>query len=203
MQEFFTYTIDTYPLLAPITFILLRSLAIIIPPIPGAYLDVAGIAAFGWWYGFVLAEAGIMLGAVVAFSIARRFGEPVVARFAVLQNVVEWEKRLSEKKKFWALVLIRLPTNSIFDYISYAAGLMRIGFFKFFLSTLIGNVPGLFIFFYFGGLFYQNSAYYFIVGFVSLAIIGSLVSKKWNITEFFMKTLTKHEPPPETNEKPE
>ena len=150
MQEILVSLFLNYPIFAPVIFIIIRPLAIIIPPIPGILIDLPGIVTFGWFWGFIYAEAGIMLGAMIAFLIARRFKEPVVKRIVSLQKIEEWENKLSEKQKFWTLVAIRLPTNALFDYISYAAGFTRISSIKFFFSTLLGNIPSVFLVFYFG-----------------------------------------------------
>src|SRR3989338_4158786 len=177
MQEALQQFLNNYPVLAPTVFVIVRSLAIIIPPIPGAFIDLAGIAAFGPLAAFFLGEAGLMLGAVVAFLIARRFREPAVRRFASLAGITRWEESISEAKKFWTLGLIRLPANAFFDYISYAAGLTKIGFWKFSFSTLIGNLPGTVIFFLVGGTFYRSRTYYFVVFVVSLAVVTLVTAK--------------------------
>lgn len=177
MQEGLQQFLANHELLAPVVFVALRALAIIIPPIPGAFVDLAGIAAFGPIRGFLYGEAGLMLGAVVAFGIARRFREPVVRRFTSLEKLTEWEKSISEASKFWTLVLLRIPTNALFDYLSYAAGLTRVGFWQFFFSTLIGNLPGTIMFYLIGGAFYQSGFYYFLVFAVTLIIMGLIAGK--------------------------
>ena len=184
MQEALTEFLKNYPLLSPAIFIVVRALAIIIPPIPGAFVDIAGLVFFGWVKSLILAEIGIMLGAMASFAIARRFREPAVRKFVSLEKVISWEKNLSEKKRFWGFVGLRLMTNSLFDYISYAAGLSTMSVAKFFLASFIGSIPGLLIFYYFGGLFYQNSIYYLLVFLTTLFILGSVVSKKLNIFDF-------------------
>lgn len=177
MQEALIQFLAAHSILAPIIFILLRSTAIIIPPIPGLIFDLVGIAVFGPVLGFIYAEIGIMLGAMIAFGIARKFREPVVKHFVSLQKLNQWEKTLSENKKFWMLVAIRLPTNAFFDYISYAAGLTKISASKFFLSTLISNIPMMALVYYFGGLSFQKGLYY-ILAFVAAVLIWIFVLGK-------------------------
>ena len=187
MQETLTEFLKNYPLLSPAIFVALRALAIIIPPIPGAFVDIAGLISFGWVKSLFLAEAGIMLGAMASFMIARRFREPVVAKFVSLERVISWEKNLSERKRFWGFVGLRLMTNSLFDYISYAAGLSTMSAAKFFLASFIGSIPGLFVFYYFGGLFYHNSVYYLLVFFATLLVAGAVFAKKEKLAEYLFK----------------
>lgn len=179
MQEALIQFFLAHSILAPIIFIFLRSTAIIIPPIPGLVFDLVGIAVFGPVLGFIYAEIGIMLGAMIAFGIARKFREPVVKHFVSLQKLNQWEKTLSENKKFWMLVAIRLPTNAFFDYISYAAGLTKISASKFFLSTLISNIPMMALVYYFGGLSFQKGLYYILAFVVAVLIWIFVLGKKF------------------------
>ncbi len=175
------------PVLAPVIFIIIRSLAIIIPPVPGILIDLSGIVVFGWLWGFIYAETGIMLGAMAAFLIAKRFRESAVKRIVSLRKIEEWENKLSENQKFWALVAVRLPANFLFDIISYAAGFTRVGAIKFFFSTLLGNVPSVFLIFYFGGLSFQGGFYYLITFLVALSIIWVVFRKEFRFNERVIK----------------
>ncbi|MFA4881125.1 MAG: VTT domain-containing protein [Candidatus Doudnabacteria bacterium] len=186
MQETLVQFFKNYPIVAPIIFILLRSVAVIIPPIPGLVFDLVGIAVFGPLVGFIYAETGVVLGAMVAFYIARRFREPMVKRFVSLQKVNKWEQTVSERKKFWALVAIRLPTNTFFDYISYGAGLTTIKAGKFFLSTLIGNMPMMLVIYFLGGLAFQKGFYYIVMFVLAVLIWIFLFGNKFY--RFFLRT---------------
>ena len=178
MQEFLISFLSEYKILAPFIFIIIRSISIIIPPIPGIVFDFIGIIAFGRILGFIYAEIGIMLGAMIAFWIARKFREPVIRRITLLRKVHEWEDTVSEKKKFWTLVTIRLPTSPIFDYVSYAAGLTKIRTSKFFLSTLIGSIPLMVLIYYFGGVSFQKGPYYATVFVIALFTLWIIFGRK-------------------------
>ncbi len=186
MQEFLVQLLSDYKIVAPFIFIIVRSTSTIIPPIPGIVFDVIGIIAFGKILGFIYAEIGVMLGAMVAFWIARTFREPIVKRITFLQKVQEWESTVSEKKKFWTLVAIRLPTSPIFDYVSYAAGLTKISPSKFFFSSLLGNAPIMFLIYYFGGISFQKGIYYAVAFLVALFILLIIFGRK-----SFIKRLAK------------
>lgn len=171
MQEFLSQLYIQYPVAAPLIFIIIRSLAIIIPPITGTAMDLPAILIFGWVEGFIYAEIGVMFGTLVSFLIARKFREPVVKRFVTLQHLHKWEAELSESKKFWYLVILRFLTSPFFDYITYAAGFTRIGFGKFMLSTFIGTLPIMLGTYYFGGKFLDKGTYaaaFFIIAIIIL-----------------------------------
>ncbi|MCI0619483.1 VTT domain-containing protein [Candidatus Wolfebacteria bacterium] len=171
MEEFAQNILGTYPVLAPLLFVLLRTLPIVIPPLPGIILDFLGITLFGWLQGFLLAGVGVMLGSMIAFSIARTFREPLVRRFIPLQKLHTWEDRYSETRKFWGLVLLRITTAPAFDYVCYAAGLTKISATRFFLTTFLSATPLGFLIYYFGGMSFAQGPYGIAVYIVSLVLL--------------------------------
>ncbi|MBI3334966.1 MAG: TVP38/TMEM64 family protein [Candidatus Portnoybacteria bacterium] len=184
MQDFLAQLLSNHPIAAPIIFILVRSLSIIIPPIPGAAMDLAAIPLFGWLWGFLYAQVGIMLGVTVAFWIARIFREPAVKRIATLQKIHEWEAKLSKRKEFLLLLALRLPTG-FFDYLSWVAGLTKVSFISFFFATLIGELPPIFLFYYFGGLAFQKGIYYVIAFIVAIIVLAFVVGKERFLKEVY------------------
>lgn len=143
-------------ILAAVLFVLLRATAIVVPPIPGALLDIPAVQIFGWAWAFVLSEMGTMLGALIAFTLGRTLRITKlglwVGKLLRIEVIKEWEKRLSAEDRFLGWVALRLPTNAAFDYISYAAGLTNCSVAMFFWSTLIGNIPVVFSFFVVAGV---------------------------------------------------
>lgn len=183
MEAYLSSFLAGYPVLAPALFIVLRAIPVIIPPIPGALFDLVGVALFGWQLGLGLALTGGLLGAAISFYIARYFRERAVRYFVPLQKLHELEAKYSERKKFWALVGLRVITSPFFDYANYAAGLTRIRFPTFILATFIGVLPFAFIIYYFGSLaLFQGPlfALMFFAGIaITLALMGGIVLKKW------------------------
>ena len=182
-MDFFKELILTYPTFAPVLFVIVRAISIVIPPVPGVAMDLMGIWAFGWVYGFILGESGTLLGSFVAFWLARKFREPLVRRVAPLRVVEEWEGKYSERQKFWALVGIRLVAIPLFDYISFAAGLTKLKWTTFLSSTLVGTLPTMFILYYFGDLAF-NKGLYFGVAFIAGLFVLWLVYKKMNLGRY-------------------
>ena len=139
-----------YPLLAPLLFVLARAVPIIIPPIPGIGFDLIGIILFGWQWGLVFGLLGGMLGSAVAFYLTRRHRAWVLARMPLLATLHALEDRYSERQKFWTLVGVRLLTSPMFDYVNYVAGLTKMRFRSYMLSTFLGVLPYAFCVYYFG-----------------------------------------------------
>ena len=163
-----------YPLLAPLLFVLLRSVPVIIPPIPGVGFDLLGIALFGWQYGLILALLGGHLGSVIAFYLARRHRAFVARHVHALSALHALEEQYSERQKFWTLVGVRFMTSPLFDYVNYIAGLTKMSFSKYLLSTFIGIFPYAFCIYYFGQRMLQMGWVYAVFAFVGLLILLSL-----------------------------
>jgi len=157
-------------ILSAIIFIFLRMVSVVFPPLPGFVFDLIGIAVFGKWIGLILGEIAIMLGACLAFFIARKYQKRVVKKFTPLTSLNGWVEKLSGKDQFFSLLILRLLTNLFFDVINYAAGLTKIKFSKFFWASFFGSAPGMFLFYYFGGTAKQLGLEYFI-GFVALSLL--------------------------------
>lgn len=152
MLEFFKQILIDYPIAAPVIFIIVRTIPVIIPPIPGLLLDTIGIAIFGWFYGFILAEIAIMIASMISFYIGRRFREPFLKKFIPIQQIHSFEDKLSEKEKFLGLITLRFVSSPFFDIINYVAGLTKIKYSTYFFATLIVTAPLGFMIYYFGEL---------------------------------------------------
>lgn len=171
-----------HPFVAPIVIILWRIIAIVIPPLPGGVLSLALIPILGWFPSFIYATIGLMIGASMAFLLARRFREKLVQKFVPLQDLHKWQNKLSGKKEFLTFLIIRITTESAMDFISYIAGMSKISFNKFFWATLIAILPNA-LFYYLGesifkGLSYGNSILPGIVTLIFIILIYYIIRKK-------------------------
>ncbi len=171
--------------LAPIISIFLRTAAIVIAPIPGTPIDLLNLAFFGKMAGFIYAEISIILGSCINFFIARKFGEPVVKKFISLEKIHIWEERINQKSGFWGLVFIRMATILIFDYISYVAGLTKMNFRKFFITSLLSSIPPVAAFYYLGGIILEREFFLTIVLILPFIVIFYLFEKGKIFRKFY------------------
>ncbi len=118
---------------APLAFILLKILTIVIAPISGSPLYPLVGLFFGFWPGLLYVALGDYLGYTIAFFISRIFGRDRVERYmlhgehgrlALLVNT------MSTAKGFFQACLVGFPLPEI---LSYAAGLSRLSYWKFIL----------------------------------------------------------------------
>ena len=157
--------------LAPVISIIFRTASIILAPLPGTPIDLINIALFGKITGFIYAEISIIVGGMINFWIGRRFREPVLKSFIPLDKIQIWEERLGEKTGFWGLIFIRMITSPIFDYLSYVAGLTKMSYSRFFITSLIASIPPMAAFYYLGGVFLERGFYWALILIVPLFFI--------------------------------
>ncbi len=68
-------TLDSSGILAPVIFIFVQAVQVVIPILPGAVGCALGVAFFGAFKGFIYNYIGICIGSVLAFLISRSCGQ--------------------------------------------------------------------------------------------------------------------------------
>tara|TARA_Y100000310_G_C20674543_1_gene812189 strand:+ start:740 stop:1420 length:681 start_codon:yes stop_codon:yes gene_type:complete len=167
--EYLKNTLSQYENLAPIIFIAIMAIAIIISPIPSLPLDIAAGAIWGPFIGGSLAIIGAEIGAIISFLIARYLGRELVEK--LLHKDIHICDNCSEKYIFWVILIARLFPFFQFDIISYGAGLTNISVKKFAVATFIGMIPMTYLFAYTGKAFFSAKL---LSTFLSIVIIGGM-----------------------------
>jgi uncharacterized membrane protein YdjX (TVP38/TMEM64 family) len=113
----------------------------IVAPIPGWFFVAATGLLYGFWAGLALSWISALVGAVVAFTLARRFGH----RFLYQRIPAKIARRMvdvTENSGFLILLATRLIPYTALDLLSYAAGLTGMRFTPFIAATALGFLPG-------------------------------------------------------------
>ena len=134
---------------APVGFIGLMVLAVVISPIPSLPLDLAAGAVFGPLWGAGYAVLGAEIGAIISFLIGRAVGREALSRWLNIQ--VTFCQKCSDHHLMILVFLARLVPIFSFDIVSYGAGLTRMSLKIFAISTLLGMIPPTFALTYLGG----------------------------------------------------
>jgi len=161
--------------LAPLFYMGIMALAVIISPIPSLPLDAAAGAVFGPFMGTVYSVLGAEAGALVSFFIARALGREALTRF--LKSDVGFCQRCSERNLIIVILFARLVPAFSFDLVSYGAGLTRISIRGFALATFLGMIPPTFLLNYFGSGIFSGSRVTLILG--GLLVLLLLLLPKW------------------------
>lgn len=128
----------------PLIIIGVMILQAVVAPIPAASIAVVAGHVYGL-IGALYVGIGAILGATVCFWISRWFGRGYVeARFD--PKTVEGIDRYVDRHGFMAIVVARLIPFLSFDLVSYAAGITKIDFKRFFLATVLGMLPATFFY---------------------------------------------------------
>ncbi|HEV2108277.1 MAG TPA: TVP38/TMEM64 family protein [Thermomicrobiales bacterium] len=125
---------------APLIYMVILAVAVVVSPIPSVPLDIAAGLAFGLFWGVVYTLIGAEVGGLVAFGLARWLGRPWLARRlppAAMSRIDALAERLGGR----ALLVMRLLPVFNFDWVSYAAGLTTISTRVFAIATFVGMIP--------------------------------------------------------------
>ena len=120
--------------------------------LPGSPFTLAAAILFGCWKGFIAVSIAANIGAALAFLcaryIARDWIEARVKRRPAFSNFDEAIKRSG-----WRIVLLlRLTPIFPFNALNYALGLSGISFRQYVSATVLGIIPGTFVYIYVGSL---------------------------------------------------
>lgn len=109
-------------------------------PFPAELLACANGMIYGPLWGTVITWTGAMLGAVLAFGLARKLGRPFVERMVARRDwkvLDDWAAQNG-----WQVVLMgRFIPVIAFNLINYAAGLTRLTWWQFIWTTGVGILP--------------------------------------------------------------
>lgn len=175
--------------LAPIVFLVVQIVQVIVAPIPGNVTIVIGGAMFGAYEGMLLSCTGILTGSIIAFYLARIFGKPLVIKLAG-REVYEKYESLFHKKGIVALLLIFLFPFFPDDALCLLAGLSPMSFLTFMFLVVAGRIPGVIAGTLVGiGAMKFTAAQWAAIAAVSIALIYAVVRYGHSIEDWLYKML--------------
>ncbi|MEH6650329.1 MAG: TVP38/TMEM64 family protein [Motiliproteus sp.] len=151
----------------PLVIVAAMSAAIVFSPLPSAPIAMAAGAIYGHYEGTFYVFVGALLGASVAFGIARVLGFNA-AHDWLDQRFPAW-KLGDQQRLMWLVMLSRLLPFISFDLVSYAAGVTQLSYGRFFIATSVGILPASFLLAHFGEAAMEQSL--LINGFIILILI--------------------------------
>tara|TARA_B100000959_G_scaffold271320_2_gene319325 strand:+ start:1473 stop:2303 length:831 start_codon:yes stop_codon:yes gene_type:complete len=125
---------------APLAYIALVTVEVVVAPIPGTIFYAPAGVIFGGLWGGVFSLIGNILGAVVSFILMRVLGRSAFERFIEHEHLERLESRVSDNG---ALVVFFLRVNPLTssDIVSYAAGATSMPMWKLLVGTTLGMAP--------------------------------------------------------------
>ena len=121
--------------------------AIVWPPLPGGLITVASIPVIGWFYAWLADYVGGLLGASIAFLLAKYYGENFLHK-VLGQELFDQVKqvKINKKRELEAIIVFRLLYGTISEVVSYGLGLLKVKFSYFFFGTAIAGLLNMFLF---------------------------------------------------------
>lgn len=126
--------------LAPFIFTVLCSISLILAPLSGSSLFVAGGALFGKETGFLLSFIATLVGCSSNFWISRIFGRRVALRFIGKKNFKDLDRFTRQLKSHHSVFYITAVMPLSQDLVSYAVGLTRVNYWTFLIALILSGV---------------------------------------------------------------
>ena len=141
--ERFQQWVDNQGLLAPVLFMGMVILQVVVAVIPGEPLEIAAGYAFGALEGTVLCVLGTLIGGVLVFLLVRRFGAQAVEFFFDLEKFrslrfFQDRRRLT----FWVFLVFFLPGTPK-DVLCYFVGLTDMRLRTWILVSAVARIPSI------------------------------------------------------------
>jgi len=135
--------IEAWGAIAPLVFMGVQAVQVIVFAIPGEVVQIAGGYLFGGGLGIVLSMAGILVGSTAAFFLSRLLGRPFVAAVIPPAQLERVEKLLESQSSRIVFFLLFLIPGVPKDILCYIAGLTPMSFLFFLGVSTVGRLPGI------------------------------------------------------------
>ncbi|MCU4718912.1 TVP38/TMEM64 family protein [Halapricum hydrolyticum] len=130
---------------APVMFVAVQALQVVVAPIPGQVVGVASGYVFGVWYGTLYSMIGTLIGTTFVFVIARRYGRPYVERFVAPEWIDRFDTNSADRGApliFGFFLIPGLPD----DVICFVAGITKISMPYLVVLAAVGRFPSILLF---------------------------------------------------------
>jgi uncharacterized membrane protein YdjX (TVP38/TMEM64 family) len=148
-KHFLKHTVAAWGWMAPLVFIGIQALQVIVSPFPGEITGPVGGALFGTLWGLVYSTIGLTIGTLVCFGLGRLWGEPLIRPWLSEHHWNRMNFIIEAEGAILCFILYLIPGFPK-DIISYLFGISPMPFWIFAVVSTIGRIPGTWISSYFG-----------------------------------------------------
>ena len=179
--------IKGYGILAPLVFIAIQILQVIIAPIPGNITTLASGAIFGVFNGFIYGITGIIIGSIIAYWLARFLGKPLVVKL-IGKNTYNKYADTFIGRSFVVLLTVFLFPFFPDDALCLIAGVSNIKFGLFLILVIVGRSPSVLLTSYIGaGVITLQLWQWILIAVISFTLIGLSFKFGSKIEKYFKK----------------
>jgi uncharacterized membrane protein YdjX (TVP38/TMEM64 family) len=169
-KQYLKQLVASWGWMAPLVFIVIQALQVIISPFPGEITGPVGGALFGVLWGVVYSTIGLTLGTLVCFAVGRKWGEPLVRPWLSEHHWNRMNFILEAEGAILCFILYLIPGFPK-DIISYLFGISPMPFWLFAVVSTVARLPGTIIGSYFGASVAEHR-YIYAIAFI--AIVAAL-----------------------------
>ena len=155
------------PVLGIGIFVGLAAISAMFSPFSSVPLAPAAVIIWGIIPTFLFLLSGWLVGETLAYFTGRYVGYPVIKKFMPLEKFEHYHRHFSPKTEFLLVFLFRLSMPA--EIPGYILGIARYNFGKYFLATVLSELPFAFLISYAGEAFILNKQLVFI-GSIAAAI---------------------------------
>ena len=138
-NEILLTKIKSFGLLAPLCFILIQIVQVVLPVIPGGASCLVGVMAFGAVGGFIYNYVGLVLGSICSFLLSRKFGMSIINKLFKEKDIKKALDKINNSKYDLIFFLIILLPGLPDDLFCYISGITKMSLKKFTPIILIGK----------------------------------------------------------------
>lgn len=138
-NEILLTKIKSFGLLAPLCFILIQIVQVVLPVIPGGASCLVGVMAFGAVGGFIYNYVGLVLGSICSFLLSRKFGMSIINKLFKEKDIKKALDKINNSKYDLIFFLIILLPGLPDDLFCYISGITKMSLKKFTIIILIGK----------------------------------------------------------------
>jgi uncharacterized membrane protein YdjX (TVP38/TMEM64 family) len=148
-KKFLKETVRSWGWMAPLVFIAIQALQVIISPIPGEITGPVGGALFGTGLGLFYSTIGLTIGTLFCFWVGRKWGEPLVRPWLSEHHWNRMNFILEAEGAIICFILYLVPGFPK-DIVSYLFGISPMPFWLFAIVSTVARIPGTWVSSYFG-----------------------------------------------------
>lgn len=178
---------------APLFYILLQVVQIVVAPIPGQIVGGVGGFLFGYW-GILWTTIGSTIGFWLVFVIARKFGRPLLEKIFKKSAVDKFDFIINAKGAALIIFAIFLLPGFPDDIVCYIAGLTKLSLKKLMVIAILGRFPTIVVINFIGaGLGENNIGMVAAASVIGVIILGIFTWKREAIIKLMKGNDTKQE----------
>lgn len=179
-QEIIIEKMQDFGIFAPLLYVLLQVVQVVIAVIPGGPIPMIGGVLFGEWGALALSLAGFFLGTVIVYYLVKWIGRPIVDRFVSEKHFKKFDFLLEERRIALLIFIVFLLPGLPKDVLTYLISFNpKVKPMHLFLLTTLGRTPATILTVFLGGSLWDGN--------YKLAIILSALILIFACGGFFVK----------------